>query len=123
MNNMIKEIFGEVLITILLVVLSIVLLNPYIMPMGFVLYVPLVFIILFGGFVGLVWRENGGDERDALLRYISARVAYLIGLSISALGIIYEMTTKMEVSGWLVAIFLAMVIAKTIGFIYAKLNR
>jgi hypothetical protein len=115
-----KTFISEIIIAILLIVLAAVLWNPYWMPMGVFYAAIVVFIVLFGGFAAFIWRENGGDERDVLIRHVAARSAYLAGAAIMAIGIIYEALVDHAVDPWLVVAFIVTVLGKAAGFVYGR---
>lgn len=110
----------ELVIAALLVILAALLWNPFWMPMGLVLVVLVIFVVLCGGFVGFIWHERGGDERDALIRHVAARFAYLSGALILAVGIIYETLVHHVVDKWLLAAFMITVLAKAAGYAWGK---
>lgn len=112
----------EVIIAALLVVLAALLWNPFWMPMGVMLAVLIIFVVLCGGFVGFIWKERGGDERDNLIRNIAARFAYLSGALILAIGIIYETLVHHSIDKWLLAAFMITVLAKAVGYAYGKIK-
>jgi hypothetical protein len=112
----------ELVIAALLVVLSALLWNPFWMPMGVMLVVLVLFVLLCGGFVGFIWHERGGDERDVLIRHVAARFAYLSGAVIMGVGIIYEMLSVHSVDKWLLAAFIITVLAKAAGYAWGKVK-
>ena len=112
----------ELIIAALLVVFAALLWNPFWMPMGVVFVVLILFVILCGGFVGFIWKERGGDERDLLIRHIAARFAYLSGAVIMGVGIIYETLVNHTVDKWLLAAFMVTVLAKAAGYAWGKMK-
>ena len=115
-----KSFISEIVIALLLIALASLLWNPYWMPMG-VLYAVLVcFIVVFGSFAAFIWRENGGDERDVLIRHVAARFAYLSGALVMAVGIVYEAFVLHAVDAWLAVAFIVTVLAKAAGYAYGK---
>jgi Kef-type K+ transport system membrane component KefB len=115
-----KTFLSEIILGICIAVLAILLLNPYWMPMGVVLAILICFIILVGGFAVFIWKEKGGDERDALIRYVAARCAYLASALILAVGIVYQTLMHQKIDTWLVVAFIVMVLAKILGSVYGK---
>ena len=118
MNSLIPEL----IIAALLVVFAALLWNPFWMPMGLMLVVLILFVVLCGGFVGFIWKERGGDERDTLIRHVAARFAYLAGALIIAIGIIYETLVSHSVDKWLLAAFMITVLAKAAGYAWGKIK-
>lgn len=112
----------EVIIAALLVVLSALLWNPFWMPMGAVFVVLILFVLLCGGFIGFIWHERGGDERDVLIRHVASRFAYLSGAVILAVGIIYQTLIQHSVDKWLLAAFIITVLAKAVGYAWGKVK-
>ena len=112
----------EITVTSILIVLVALLWNPYWMPMGMLMVALLVFVLLVGGFAVFIWREKGGDERDVLIRQVTSRIAYLIVTLVLTIGIVYQMVTIHSVDRWLFSAFVVAVIAKTVGYVYARIK-
>ncbi len=116
-----KDILGEISISIILVIFLVLLLNPFgfIMPntmeMMLVLGLALVFII----FVGFFWKEKPVDEREGLHRYIAGRFAYFTGVVLLTIGVLVQ-SLRHNLDSWLAVTLSAMIIAKIIGFLYGR---
>lgn len=115
-----KNYLSEITVALLLVLLAGLLLNPYWMPMGALWATLVCFVVLVGGFAAFIWKENGGDERDALIRHVASRTAYLAGALVMALGIVYETLVSHSTDTWLVIAFIVTVLGKTLGQGYGK---
>ncbi|MDE2188187.1 MAG: hypothetical protein KGJ35_00455 [Patescibacteria group bacterium] len=115
-----KSFTSEIIVTLLLIALAALLWNPYWMPMGLLYALIVCFIVVFGGFAAFIWRENGGDERDVLIRHVAARFAYLSGALVMAVGVIYEALARHMLDPWLAVAFIVTVLGKVAGFVYGK---
>lgn len=115
-----KHYLPESIVAVLLIALSVLLYNPYWMPMGAVYATIICFVLVLGGFATFIWRERGGDEREALIRHVASRVAYLSGAIVLAVGIIVETLTAHAVDHWLIGAFIVIVLAKAVGYVYGK---
>ncbi len=112
---------GELLISIVLILLVVLLTNPldFWMPQPIHMGAIFALAILFILFAVFVWRENVKDERESLHRYIAARFAYIAGTATLVLGVILQ-SLKHIVDAWLVIVLVIMILAKIVGRIYSQ---
>jgi hypothetical protein len=115
---MIKSIAIELLIVATVGVLAFLTLSPVVMPMGVFLTTLLALTVLFGFFATYLWREQGGDEREEVLRYRADRTAFLAGSSILLVAIIVEGIMMHMTDPWVLGAFAAMILAKAVAHIY-----
>ncbi len=118
-NNLFQEIF----ISVILIVLLILFLNPFEfwMPTPFFMMMVLNFIIVFVIYASFVWKENSKDERENLHKIIAGRIAFLVGVAFLSMGIIIQ-SFKHELDFWLPVTLCVMILAKIIGLIYTKIR-
>lgn len=111
MKNNIKE----TIVTIALVAIAILLLNPFHfwMPDMMVIAMLAVALVLFGIFASFILREKSVDERDEQHKSLAGRNAFLVGSGILMLGIVVQGYTH-TVDPWLVVTLIGMVIVKII---------
>ncbi|MBY0376419.1 hypothetical protein K2P96_00380 [Patescibacteria group bacterium] len=109
MKNNIKEI----IVTLGLVVIAIMLLNPFglWMPDMMVMAMLAFALVLFGIFASFILREKIFDERDSLHRTLAGRNAFLAGSAVLMLGIIIQGYSH-RVDAWLVFALIGMIIVK-----------
>ncbi|MBU1293064.1 hypothetical protein KJ819_03310 [Patescibacteria group bacterium] len=107
-NNLI-----ETIVTLCLVALAILLLNPFHfwMPDMIVICMLAVTLGLFGVFSSFILREKVEDERDGLHRTLAGRNAFLVGSGVLTLGIVVQGYTH-TVDPWLVIALIAMILVK-----------
>jgi len=108
-----KNNFKETLLTVILIVIAILLLNPFHfwMPNMLVICMLAFVLVIFGIFASFVLREKSVDERDDQHKYLAGRNAFLIGSGILMLGIVFQGYTH-TVDAWLVLALIGMVITK-----------
>ena len=118
-----NNIFQESIISVILIVLLALFINPFNfwMPNSIHMMMILVFAIVFILFASLVWKENSKDEREGLHKMIAGRIAFLTGTILLVLGIIIQ-SINHEIDNWLVFTLGAMILAKIFGHIYSKIN-
>lgn len=80
-----------------------------------------IFAVAMLVFGSLIWLEGGGDEREVLHRASVARLAYLAGASILAVGIVIQ-TLNHTLDPWLPASLGVMVLSKVVAHIYYELK-
>jgi hypothetical protein len=109
MKNNVPELF----VTGCLIVLALLLLNPFHfwMPDMMVLCMLAITLGLFGVFASFVLREQVADERDGLHRTLAGRNAFLGGAGVLTLGIVVQGYTH-TVDPWLVIALIVMVVVK-----------
>jgi cobalamin synthase len=114
MNTIIELGLGGVILLILAIFL-----NPthLLMPDSVNAMLVLGFIITFLVFVGMVWKEKAGDERESFHIYKAGRLSFLVGVSILVLGIVVQASMH-EVDPWLVFGLAGMVLAKLLSRVY-----
>lgn len=74
-------------------------------------------IVVFLVFVGVVWRERAGDERDAMHMQKAGRLSFFVGISILVAAIILEALMH-DIDPWLLLALSGMVLTKIISRIY-----
>ncbi len=115
--------FGEIAISIILLVFLVLLVNPFdfLMPKSMEMLLLVGLALIFIIFVGFFWKEKAIDERENLHRYIAGRFAYFTGVSLLTLGVIIQ-SLRHTLDRWLVVILIAMIIAKIFGLIYGHIK-
>ena len=114
---------GEIVVGLILVVLFTALLNPFHLWMPSMLHMIMLglSIVAFGAYALFVMREKTSDERDAVHRMYSGRVAFLTGAAALVAGIIYQSYVD-NIDVWLVFILVVMVVAKIAAHFYSDRN-
>lgn len=113
----------ETIITMSLVVLAILLLNPlhFWMPDMMVMCMLAIAIALFSMFASFIFREKPVDERDTAHRALAGRNAFLAGSSILMIGIVIQGYSH-SVDPWLVITLIVMILSKISTRIWSDKN-
>ena len=116
--------FKETIVTIFLIIISILLLNPFNfwMPDMMVIVILVAALVLFSLFASFLLREKAYDERDAIHRTLAGRNAFLFGSAVLMLGIMVQGYSH-KVDSWLVLALIIMIVVKIISRIWADRNR
>ncbi|HYC83164.1 MAG TPA: hypothetical protein VEB60_01285 [Candidatus Paceibacterota bacterium] len=116
-NNSLKE----YIVVLALVILAVLLLNPFHfwMPDMMLLAILGIALVVFGIFASFILREGGLDERECYHRMLAGRTAFLSGSAIALAGITVQ-SYRHAVDPWLVAAFIAMIVAKIGSRIYSE---
>lgn len=117
-NNLI---FNELTLSVILVILLVLFLNPldFLMPSPFVMMLIIFLIALFGIFTAVIWREKPKDEREGFHGMYAGRLAFLTGSTILVIGIIMQ-ELRHVTDPWLIFALVGMIIAKIVGFLYGQ---
>jgi len=112
----------EVLLGLVVIVLAILLANPfklYMLSMAGMMTLALL-VAAFLAFAALVWGEGkAGDERDVAHQAIVGRIAYLAGSTVLLVSIVVQtLSHKLDIT--LVLALGVMVLAKVIGAAYVR---
>ncbi len=120
MNN--KRTIQEIIAASIFIILSVLLVNPFDfwMPNMMVIMMLCVIVVAFGFFAGLIWREQGGDEREQYHTMIAGRIGYLAGVGTLIIGIITQTVTTHNIDPWLVIVLGVMIIAKIVALAYGR---
>lgn len=112
---------SEILISIILVILLTLLLDPlgFVMATSLQMMVILFILIIFIAFSVFVWKEKPKDEREELHNHVTSRFAYLSGITILVVALIYQSLTY-TLDPWIIIALIVMILAKVIGSIYTK---
>lgn len=118
-----KEFIKEFGIAVVLLILSILLLNPgnTWMPSQSQMMVLAGLVITFIFFAGFIYKEKVSDERETLHRFLASRYAYLLGTSVLVLGVIIQ-TFQHTLDPWLIIALITMILGKIAGQIYGKIK-
>ena len=113
----------EIIISLSLVVLAVLLLNPFRfwMPDMMVAGMLATLLAIFGIFASFVLKEKVFDERDNVHRALAGRNAFLVGSAILTLGIITQGYSH-SVDPWLVITLIAMIAVKIATRIWSDKN-
>lgn len=116
MKNSLKT---EIVISLVLVILAILLLNPcnFWMPDMLLIFILALTFVAFALLAIFVVREKVQDERELVHRMHSGRVAFLAGSSLLTIGILYQ-AFEHDVDVWLVVVLVVMVLSKLFTRIY-----
>lgn len=108
-----KNNLKESIVTLSLVVLAILLLNPFHfwMPDMMVICLLAITLALFGVFASFVLRETVVDEREGQHRTLAGRNAFLAGSGVITLGVVVQGYTH-TVDPWLVIALVVMIVVK-----------
>ena len=114
-NNFVKE----VTIALILIVLTILLLNPFHfwMPEMMVMVMLVLTFVVFALYAIFIMQEKAQDEREIAHRMLSGRVAFLTGSTLLTVGILVQALSH-SVDAWLVITLVAMVLSKIVARIY-----
>jgi hypothetical protein len=118
-----KNNFVEIVCVTALIVLSVLLINPFQfwMPDFMVMCMLALMVGAFGVFAVYIVREKVTDEREEAHRTTAGRNAFLVGAGILTLGIIVQGYTH-SVDPWLALALIAMVVVKIASRIYSEKN-
>jgi len=108
-----KNNLKETIVTIALIAIAILLLNPFQfwMPDMMVMGMLAGALALFATFATFILRESMVDERDGIHRTLAGRNAFLAGAGVLTLGIVIQGYTH-TVDPWLVVALIVMVVVK-----------
>ncbi len=103
----------EIIVPLALIVLAILLLNPFHfwMPDMMVMGMLAVLLVLFAIFASFILKERAFDERDDMNRSLAGRNAFLAGSAILMIAIIIQ-GYKHSIDPWLVIALIVMIIVK-----------
>ena len=103
----------EIIVPLTLVVLAVLLLNPFHfwMPDMMVMGMLATLLVLFGIFASFILKEKAFDERDDMNRSLAGRNAFLAGSAILMLGIVIQGYSH-SIDPWLVVALIVMIIVK-----------
>ena len=118
-NNFLQE----VLISLVLIALLVLFLNPFDfwMPNALLMMMVAGLVVIFALFAGFVWRENAKDEREASHRLMAGRIAYLAGAGGLVIGVVVQSLAH-DLDAWLSVVLGLMIFAKIIGLMYSRIQ-
>ena len=113
--------FNELTISVVLIILLVLFLNPLdlLMPSPLVMMLIVFLIAFFGIFTAVIWHEQPKDEREGFHSMFAGRLAFLTGSTILVIGIITQELRHIT-DPWLIFALLGMIIAKVVGFLYGQ---
>lgn len=106
----------EIIIGIIILAILGIFLNPtrLLMPDSVNMMLILALILGFLGFIGLVWREQANDEREAVHMQKAGRISFFVGATILVVGIVIQ-ALHHDVDPWLLYALSGMVLTKLIS--------
>ena len=114
---------GEAVLSLLLVVLALVKLDPlgWSMPTPMQMLVLGLLIAAFGVYSGLLYREKAKDEREASHLHRASRFGYIAGVTVLVAAIVVQ-SLKASLDPWIVITLVVMVVAKMLGRIIQRMR-
>ncbi len=118
-----KNNLKETVVTVCLIAIAILLLNPFHfwMPDMMVMCMLAVALVLFGVFASFILREQTIDERDDVHKTLAGRNAFLAGSSVLMIGIVVQGYSH-RVDPWLVIALIIMILVKIITRLWSDKN-
>ncbi len=118
-----KNNLKEIIVTVGLIVIAVLLLNPFgfWMPDMMVICMLAIALGLFGIFASFILRETVVDERDSQHRRLAGRNAFLAGAGVLTLGIVAQGYSH-TVDPWLVGALIVMVVVKIGSRVWSDRN-
>ena len=115
-----NSLLQEISVSVVLVILLVLFLNPFGFWMPPVLLMMMVFglVVMFALFASFIWRENSRDEREDLHKMMAGRIAFLAGTASLVIGIIVQ-SIRHELDFLLVYTLGIMILAKIFGLMYS----
>ena len=92
------------------------------LPYGMTMMAYSLIIIVFAVLAILSWHERASDEREEKHRSISAQVAFFFGGFTLIAGIVYTGVVEHVVNPWISAAFIAMLLGRVVGRVWAERN-
>jgi hypothetical protein len=117
---MTKHTYIQIISTLGVLILSVLLLNPFHLWMPGMAQMAMLGCLLVAFAVLSVYllQENGGDEREATHRMLAGRVAFFIGSLVLVIGIAVE-STHGTPNIWLVLSLVGMILGKAGARLYS----
>lgn len=118
-----KNNLKETIVTAGLIIIAVLLLNPFgfWMPDMMVMCMLAIVLGLFGLFASFILREDIVDERDGQHRTLAGRNAFLAGSGVLTIGIVFQGYSHV-VDPWLVVALITMIIVKIATRIWSDKN-
>ncbi len=103
----------EVIVPLVLIILAVLLLNPFHfwMPDMMVMGMLAALLVIFGIFASFILKEKAFDERDDMNRSLAGRNAFLAGSAVLMIAIVIQ-GYKHVVDPWLVVALIVMIVVK-----------
>lgn len=111
----------EIIISLILITLLLICLNPFnlLMPSPMIKMLVVLIILVFGIFTTVIWKEKPTDERENLHKGLAGHFAFLVGTFILIIGIaIQELNHNLD--PWLIYALIGMVLGKIIYRAYLE---
>ncbi len=108
----------------LLVVLLVLIGNPFMfwMPSMLTTSVLLVIAVLVLVYAGFILKENGGDEREMLHRMLASRAAYLAGIAALTVALLVQGLVY-QIDPWIAGTLALMIVVKVATRTWADKER
>ena len=114
----------ELLIPAGIIILSIALLDPFmvLIPATLVYVLLALLLVISLSYSLLVWHETVSDEREYVLRAYAGRMSFIVGVGVLVLGIVYQTLVSHYVDPFLIITLSLMTLAKYFSYRHAQEN-
>ena len=116
-----KYFLNELTVSLILIILLVLLLNPFgfWMPTTLLMILILGLLIVFTAFGILIWKEKVKDERQNFHLMLAGRTAFLTGAAVLIIGIITQSLSH-TLDTWLILALGIMILAYISTLIYCR---
>lgn len=107
-------------VSLMLILLTVLLLNPFDfwMPTMMHMFMLGITLVVLAFFAIFILREKNQDERDEVHKMLSGRIAFLVGSALLTVGIVIQ-SFQDTVDVWLVIALVGMVLSKLTTRVYS----
>ena len=114
---------SELATAVVLIGILCLFLNPMglLMPESTVMLLLIGLILTYFIFLGFIWKEYHGDEREYVHRLHAGRISFFTGSMILIIGIILQ-SLKHDIDPWLIAGLGTMILTKIIVRLYSQIT-
>ncbi len=115
---------SEVLAALILVGILIAFLNPMglLMPETTFMLLLVILVLTYFIFMGFIWKESRGDEREQIHRLYGGRISFFTGSATLIVGIVMQ-SLRHEIDPWLIITLGIMILTKILMRIYSQITQ
>lgn len=112
----------EAIAALILIGILVAFLNPtgLLMPESTFMFLVIMFVLTYFVYMGFIWKESHGDEREQTHRLLAGRISFFAGSATLITGIVFQ-SIRHDIDPWMIITLGIMILTKIVTRLYSQI--